>query len=55
MSHKIHAKLLIGLPIHLLIAFTVRQNALLSNGACSIVPRMGSTHVVIVADISAQG
>lgn len=53
-SHKMDAKLDIGLPTHRLIALKVRQNALLSNGACSKVPRMGKIHVVSVAEMTDQ-
>lgn len=51
-SHNMAAKLLMGLPIHLLHAFSVLQKALLSNGACSSVPKIGNIHVVNVADMT---
>ena len=54
MSHKMHARLLIGLPTHLLIALIVLQNALLSNGACKSAPKIGNTQVVSVADTLAH-
>lgn len=42
----------IGLPSHRASALKVRQNSLLSYGACSRRPMTGNTHVVIVADES---
>lgn len=44
-----------GLPVHRAKAHNVRENSLLSNGACSNRPITGSTQVVIVAEEAIQG
>ena len=51
MNDKLH----IGLPTHRFIALTVLQKLLLSNGACSNVPRIGRIQFAIVADVVDHG